>query len=577
MKYLFMCVFALLIAASVFTWYRLPTSQYKGTTVYWVTDPNPARVEQIAIFQRWLRKDPKRPQDMRVLVDAANTRKEKKVIQGVSGVGGDTMDMTGGTDLRYFKAIGLIAPVTKEAKALGYDVSTTWDPIRSLIAIDDEQYLYPCNVSAQMIWVDYNQFDELGVEHPPHRWDWDTFERIGRDFVQKANAGKNYQNRFMLDTVDTETMYRSLGLACFNETLTFCQLEDPRYIKALEKKFQWMYIDHITPTAADKSGFDVEAGYGGPQVFLFGQGNYAMFTMGRYSLIRLRQIQQARLDEGKPMMKLGVLEPPHGGFPVTRCNTRALGIYAGGNNIEKAKVFQSYLASEDYNMQIVRDADALPPNPKYVNSLAWEKPLPLLPTQTEILFPYQDDEKQLLSDFRIDFYNTLDKIDRESDWTLQKDLPRPPKPAKMSDEAYQEALAEFDNLYMASMPVYKSEWGMHERFTDLMNNIALPADITPYCVPETVSMEIKNAEDEFINRRATAEHAAKRAADRVNAEIQRSLEENPELKAQYDKARADQKIIDELKTAGKKIPARLIQNPYYLRYYKVNGMLEGEE
>ncbi|MFG0250101.1 MAG: hypothetical protein ACF8OB_14530, partial [Phycisphaeraceae bacterium JB051] len=86
-----------------------------------------------------------------------------------------------------------------------------------------------------------------------------------------------------------------------------------------------------------------------------------------------------------------------------------------------------------------------------------------------------------------------------------------------------------------------------------------------------------NAEDEFINNRATAEHAAKRAADRVNAEIQRTLEENPGIKPQYDQARADQKKIDELKAAGKKIPAKLIQNPFYLRYYKVKGMLEEEE
>ena len=576
MKYLFMIMFALLGVASIFIWKTLPTSQFEGTTIYWVTDPNPARIEQIAIFQRWLKKDPNRPQDIRVLVDAANSRKEKKVIQGVSGVGGDTMDMGGGTDMRYFNAIGLIDPVTETAKKLGYDVSTTWEPIRPLIEQDGEQYLYPCNVAARILWVDYNQFDELEVERPPHRWDWDTFERIGREFVQKANVGTTHQERFMLDSIDTETMYRSLGLACFNETLTLCQLEDPRYVQALKKKYQWMYEDRIIPTAADQSAFDVEAGYGGPQIFLFGQGNYAMFGMGRYSLIRLRQIQQDRVDDGKPLMKLDVIEYPHGGFPVTRCNTRALGIYKGGKHKEKAKVFQSYLASEDYNMQIVRDADALPPNPKYTKTVAWDKPLPLLPSDTELIFPYDNDEKHLLADFRINFYEKLGKVDRESNWSIQ-DLPRPPKPAKLSDTEYQEALAKFDKLYNDSMPVYTSEWGMHKRFTDIMQNTALPADITPYCVPETVSMEIRNAEDVYINNMSTAEAAAKRAADRVNGEIQRTLIENPELKAQYDKAMKDQKKIEEFKKNGQKIPASLIQNPFYLRYYRVKGMLKEEE
>ncbi|HAI13799.1 MAG TPA: hypothetical protein DCM28_18985 [Phycisphaerales bacterium] len=110
-----------------------------------------------------------------------------------------------------------------------------------------------------------------------------------------------------------------------------------------------------------------------------------------------------------------------------------------------------------------------------------------------------------------------------------------------------------------------------------MQNTALPADITPYCVPETVSMEIRNAEDVYINNMSTAEAAAKRAADRVNGEIQRTLIENPELKAQYDKAMKDQKKIEEFKKNGQKIPASLIQNPFYLRYYRVKGMLKEEE
>lgn len=572
MKYLFVCIFTLLGLASIATWEMLPASQYDVPVIYWVTDPNPARVEQIAIFQRWLKKDPSRP-DMHVLVDAANNRKEKKVIQGVSGVGGDTMDLAGGTDLRYFNAIGLLEPVTAAAKRLHYGVDTTWKPIRPLIEQDGEQYLYPCNVAARIIWVDYNQFDELGMERPPHRWDFDTFERIGKQFVSKANKPGERQTRFILNNVDTETMYRSLGLACFNETLTKCQLDDPRYVKVLKLKYKWMNKDHILPTAAEASGFDVESGYGGPALFLFSKGNYAMFIMGRYALIRLRELQQERLDAGKPMMKLDVLELPYGQFPVTRCNTRALGVYKGGKHKDLAVVFQSYLASKDYNMQIVRDADALPPNPKYVKTVAWDKPLPLLPKQTILLFPYDDDEQQTFSNFRIDFYDKLDEVDRDKPWSI-KDLPHPPKPAKMSDADYQQALQKFYDLYNASIPVYKSEWGMHQRFTDTMNQIALPADITPFCVPETVTREIKSAEDEFISNLATAEQSAHRATKRINDEITRTLSENPKLKPQYDKLCEAQKQIDELRAAGKKVPAKLITNPFYLRYYKIKGWLE---
>ncbi|MBL4700743.1 MAG: carbohydrate ABC transporter substrate-binding protein [Phycisphaeraceae bacterium] len=527
MKYLFMCIFALLGLASIATWKMLPASKYDVPVVYWVTDPNPARIEQIAIFQRWLKKDPSRPA-MHILLDAANSRTEKKIIQGVSGVGGDTMDIGGGGGMRYFNAIGLLEPVTEFAKKYNYDLSTTYEAIRPELAQDGEQYIYPCNVYATAYWVDNAQFDELGMKHPPLRWDFDTFERIGKEYVTKANKGSDRQTRFLASSVDTELLHRSMGLARFNETLTRCQLDDERYIKALELKYKWTYKDHIVPTAAEASGFDVESGYGGPAVYLFSQGNYAMFNMGRYALIRLRELQQERLDSGKPLMKLGILEPPHGGFPITRTGTRALGVYSGGKNKELAVIFQSYLASKDYNMQVVRDADALPPNPKYTKTAAFEKPLPLLPPTTllKTLFAYSPDEYSMLSDFRIDFYEALDQVDRDKPWSIT-DLPRPPQAAAMSDAAYQEKLAQFDQQYNASLPTYKSEWGLHERFLFLMDNIALPADITPFAVPDTISMEIRNAEAKYFNERATVEEASQRAATRINAAIQRTLSENP--------------------------------------------------
>lgn len=576
MKYLFMCIFALLACASVATWHMLPASQFDVPVIYWVTDPNPARVEQVAIFQRWLKKDPSRP-EMQVLLDAANSRTEKKVIQGVSGVAGDTMDIGGGAGMRYFNAIGLIEPVTKYAQKYGYGLDTTYEAIRPELAQDGEQYLYPCNVYAQVFWVDRALFEDIGMTPPPMTWDFETFERIGKEYVAKANPAGERQLKFMVNTIDTDLLHRSMGLAKFNETLTQCQLNDERYVKALKLKYKWMYEDHITPTAAEASGFDVESGYGGPALFLFSRGNYAMFSMGRYALIRLRQLQQERLDKGQPLMKLDVVGMPHGGFPTTRTGTRALCVYRGGKNIDLAVVFQSYLASKDYNMQIVRDADALPPNPKYTHTAAFEKPLPLLPTLWDTsIFNYDKTEARKVSDFRIDFYEALDEVNRDKAWKVS-DLPRPPKPDAMDDVTYQEKLAEFDKAYDNSMPVYTSEWGLHQKFLYMMEEVALPSDLTLFAVPETVSLELKNAEDEFINNRATAEEASQRAYTRINAEIQRTLDENPDLQPQFDKLMADQAQIDKLKAAGEKIPAKLIQNPFYLRYYRVKGMLKEEE
>ena len=577
MKYLFMCIFALLGLASFGTWYYSPDTYSDVPVIYWVTDPNPARIEQIAIFQRWLKKDPSRPA-MKVLVDAANSRTEKKIIQGVSGVGGDTMDIGGGGGMRYFNAIGLLEPITEFAKKYNYGLDTTFEAIRPELAQDGEQYMYPCNVAVPVYWVDNALFEDVGMAPPPLRWDFDTFERIGKEYVAKANNNNKRQTHFFADRVNTELLHRSMGLARFNETLTRCQLDDERYIKAMELRYKWMNQDHLTPTAAEASGFDVESGYGGPAPFLFSRGNYAMFTSGRYALIRLRELQQERLNNGMPLMKLGVLEPPHGGFPTTRATTRALGVYRGGKNKELAVIFQSYLASKDYNMQVVRDADALPPNPKYTHTAAFEKPLPLLPSTTNLktMFSYSPDEYPMLNDFRITFYEALDQVDRDKPWSIS-DLPRPPKPTAMSEAQYQKKLEQFDTNYNATLPVYTSEWGLHERFLFIIEKVALPSDLTPFAVPATVIMEIKNAEDEYINNRATAKASAQRAAKRINAAIQRTLSESPALQPKYDQLCEDQKKIDQLRAAGRKVPAKLISNPFYLRYYRTQGWLEEQE
>ena len=196
--------------------------------------------------------------------------------------------------------------------------------------------------------------------------------------------------------------------------------------------------------------------------------------------------------------------------------------------------------------------------------------MPLLPSELPLLFNYATDEKQLLSEFRIDFYEAMDKLNRDKDWSVKK-LPRPPKPRAMSEQEYLEKLDDFDKLYEESIPVYQSEWGIHERFVDVMDTIAIPGDFTPFAVPDSVTRLILEAEDEHINNRMSATAAAKRASDRVNEEIDWTLKENPKLLSKYKILCNDQKLIDELRSKGQKVPVSLIRNPFYVKYYREQG------
>lgn len=363
MKYLFIIVFAGLLAASFFTWRSQPEVQTELPVIYWVTDANPARAEQVRIFHEWLKKNDYPQMELRL--DSANRNPQKMVIQGVSGVGGDVMDIGSGGGLRYFHAMGLLEDVTEAGKRLGFDPSKTWKAVYPEITLHGRQYMFPCNVTAHLLWVNKGTFRKYNQPIPPRTWDLETFERMGKAFVDAANPPGERRKVFYVANLDVNGIRRSMGLSIFNESLTRCILNDPRQVKTLRLMLKWTYEDHILPSAADRESFDTESGYAGPILQLFNTGNYAMFRMGRYALIQLREF------EG---LDLGVSYPPCEEFLNTWTGTRAGAVYAGSKKKELAEYFLAYLASEDYNMQIVRDADALPPNPAFTKSEEFIRP-----------------------------------------------------------------------------------------------------------------------------------------------------------------------------------------------------------
>jgi len=363
MKYVFLIILTLLLAASVGTALIAPDAGSDVPVIYWVTDPNPARGEQIAKFHRWLEKHGHPRMELRL--DTANRDVAKMIIQGVSGVGGDIMDIWTGSGMRYFHEVGLLTDVTEWAKELGFDPSYTYASMKPEITLRGRQYMFPCNVCAHHYWVNKATFEKHDRPLPPRRWDAETFEEQGKAFVEAANQAGERQRVFFANAVNAGVLRRSLGLSVFNETLTRCTLDDERNVRTLKLVYKWTYEDRILPSAADRESFATEAGYGGATLQLFNSGNYAMFWMGRYALIQLRKFGA---------LALSVSEPPHLGFPNTSTGTRAAAIYTGSKHKDLAKYFLAFLASEDYNMHVVEDADALPPNPKFTKTEEFVKP-----------------------------------------------------------------------------------------------------------------------------------------------------------------------------------------------------------
>jgi len=498
LKFVFLSSFLVLLAASAINSFLEPRTPTGLPTLYWVTDPNPARTRQIELFQKWLAIH--HPTEQYILkVDAANADPTKRVIQAVSGIADDLIDTYSGGELRYFQAMGATKDLTTDAMDLNFGPQQTFPATEPDIYFSDaqgflRQYAFPCNVNTSLLFVNRKTFQNLGVAQPPVRWSLEQFQEIGSRFVAAGNPDPRQRTVFFCDSFALNPIRRSLGQDIFNETGTRCILDRPGGVAVLQLDYEWTRVYHLIPTTGEKNSVSTAATYGGSTPQLFNSGNYGMVFIGRYLLVALRSFDQTRRARGEPPLDLGVAEPPNGGFPNTDCGGRFVAVYAGGKHQRLAEYFLQFLTSAEYNMETVDDPDALPPNPIY--------------TETEA------------------FVHPTD---------------------------------------------YPNEWSVHRAFAEAARNLSIGDSYSPFVASAAVLEEDNDAIDMMMNDLLTPEQAARRETDRINSEIQRNLDEDPSLRAEYDRRIDLQKKIDARRASGKTIPLAWLEDPFYRKYYQFKG------
>lgn len=498
MKYVFLSSFVVLLGASAFTAHFQPEARSKLPILYWATDPNPARTEQIKLFQTWLARN--HPDEQFVLkIDSANVDPTKRVLQAVSGNGDDLIDTYDGGEVRFFDAMGAFKDITGDAPRLGFGRDKTYAAIIPEICPPDSrgvrrQVAFPCNVNTELFFVNRHTFREYGLSPPPMRWSLRQFEQIGREFVAAANPNPQRRSAFFCDTFPLNPIRRSLGQGIFNETGTRCILDRPAAVRVLQLDYDWTRKLHLIPTDSEKSSVAISEGFGGTSAQLFNSGKFAMVFIGPFLLIQFRDFDQSRRDRGEPPIDLAVAEPPNAGFPNTDGGGRFAAVYAGGKHPRLAEYFLQFLAGKEYNMQVVAGADALPPNPVYTATAAYLYPLD-----------------------------------------------------------------------------HPNEWDVHNAYAEAAQNLAIGNSYSPFVLDALVQQEDTDAIDLMMNNLATAQQAAQRAADRINAEIQRSIEEDPSLRRLYDQRVELQAKIDACRASGNPVPISWLDDPFYRKYYQFKG------
>ena len=536
MKKLFFAAAILLILLGLGLRTTQPSARSVVPVLYWVIDPAPARPEQIHLFHLWLIENGhgttrtlESPADLRAFreqpwsealknaireatpdgaaaldpgtdpsalplvvrypnaemrLDAASNDLNKKVIQGVSGIAGDVVE-AGGVQMPYLASIGMLADLTESAREKGFGPDKTYPALKPALFYQDRQYAFPRNPAQNLYWVNRDTFKAHGQPPPPRRWTLDEFERRGKAFVEAANPRGGRHTVFFADRALVQELRRGMGLSIFNETMTRSTLDDPRNAELLARVHKWTYEDRILPSAADRASFDTQGGWGGQTFQLFKSGRYGMVASGRWALMVFRQFEP---------IDLAVVEPPHAGLPNTLLAGGRSTVYVLSPHREYAELFLAFMADEAYNMQIVRDGDGLPPNPKYVETEAFTHP-----------------------------------------------------------------------------PDYPNEWGSHEVFSESAQTIAITRSSSPFVLTVVVERIEQEAMDMVMNGRATPEEAARNAAARVNAEIRRTLDEQPNLRRLHDEWSTLQRKIDAAREKGEPIDPNWVKNPFHQRLYQVEG------
>lgn len=234
------------------------------------------------------------------------------------------------------------------------------------------------------------------------------------------------------------------------------------------------------------ASFSTQSGYGGSSFQLFNNGNFATTFAGRFALIQFRQFGALDLD---------VCEPPNGGFPNTFVGARSVAVYKGSKRKKEAELFQAYLFSEEYNMNIVEDGDSLPPNPAYVKTEAYLKP-----------------------------------------------------------------------------PAHPNEWKVHSKLAQDALSIAIVSSKSPFASNKLANQALEDAYMAAMSGVMSPEEAALEAKRKIDAEIERTVGENPALRKPYEAALKAQAAIDEAKAQGRPVPAELVANPFHKRLLASKGL-----
>lgn len=315
----------------------------------WVSDNNPLRGEQIALFE-------KANPGIEVALDWSSSGQQKILTQIAGGNAPDLFDVYRSTDLKVFARKGALLPLDDYARKYKVDLNDYTKQLKDFMYVDGKLYALPCNVTPLVLYYNKTLFDRANVPYPNEKWSWDDLINAGGKI---RKLGKHTFGFMVHGSLEWIISWQGGGGFFKNDKIN---IDSPAVRRAYQMVYDFMYKYNIMPSSAEQQSVLSAGGYGGEgPIGFFTGGSVGMVVAGRHSLIAFRKAKMKNFD----WTYIPQLNPQK---PANLLMGRVTVIGAGSKHPEAAFKFLNFLNSTEYNRLITESADGMPPRMSM-----WEK------------------------------------------------------------------------------------------------------------------------------------------------------------------------------------------------------------
>ena len=348
MKYFLAGTLTVLTVLSLVAWRIHPRDTNKGkVTLVWTSDDNPARREQIKLFNRL---HPK----YNLVLDPNDKNLQKIIVQCMGGVGADIIDWYLPDDL---VRAGVVCDLTDYLKKSGIDFEKdTWKFSQRCSTYMGRIYAFPTNAATTAIWFNKDIFDRAKIPYPKGPWKWEQFIPIAQKLTVRDKNGRVKQFGLLCDYEMWFQFMWQWGGRTYSEDGTRCVVDSPQAIAAVQFMHDLIYKYRVMPNPAEQKTMATQGGWGSGTITLFGAGKGAMAMGGRWWLCLLRDYKDLRM---------GAVESPYKYYRANFGLSRVSLINKNSPRKKAAMEFIKFLDSKEYNELINHQADAVAPVQRY--------------------------------------------------------------------------------------------------------------------------------------------------------------------------------------------------------------------